>query len=434
MTIIALGIALSVGLSVAFLPVQAVVAAVLLVTVASIGSARAVAFSAVLLAASLGLVRRGLAYPDGRIDNDVLVLLPVTLLLLLILLGGEGQATGAGPQAKYPAALAAVLVVVMPLSLLLTSRTSTQDLFDVLAQAIALSAIAAIALGRVPDLWPVLWRTLPYVGAVVGAYGLVQFVSLPAWDRAWMLASGLTSVGRAIPFQVRLFGMSESPGPYAALIGLCVVASLHRALTGRGGAAGAWAALTFALTVPLVLTGVRLAYLATALAAMLLFVRYTRGARRTLPIVFLVGAVFLVQAVVSRFGATSTILTSERLGAGGLARDQSVIARLSLLGRIPEAITNPFGTDASFRLDNHLIDVLVQYGIIAGLALALLYISMLRRLSRESRPETAAAAVFLIAFSLGTNVLVSSTAVLVALVFGSLIRGAGPCIERAAQQ
>lgn len=66
-------------------------------------------------------------------------------------------------------------------------------------------------------------RTLERVAVwgalVLGAYGLVQFFVLPAWDVFWMENAPLRSLGRAEPREVRIFSTLNSPGPLATVLG-----------------------------------------------------------------------------------------------------------------------------------------------------------------------------------------------------------------------
>jgi len=50
---------------------------------------------------------------------------------------------------------------------------------------------------------------------VMGAYGLLQFIDPPAWDRFWMISSKMMSIGQPVPFEVRIFSTMNSPGPFA---------------------------------------------------------------------------------------------------------------------------------------------------------------------------------------------------------------------------
>ncbi|GAC1442011.1 MAG: hypothetical protein NVS2B8_18270 [Vulcanimicrobiaceae bacterium] len=54
-----------------------------------------------------------------------------------------------------------------------------------------------------------------FVGAtVLGIYGIVQYVVMPPWDAYWMQNAGIGSIGKPIPYQVRVFSMLNSVGPF----------------------------------------------------------------------------------------------------------------------------------------------------------------------------------------------------------------------------
>jgi hypothetical protein len=62
----------------------------------------------------------------------------------------------------------------------------------------------------------------------VGAYGLWQFFDPPAWDASWMLNSGMDSIGRPLPFEVRVFSTLNAPGACAAFLSLGLLFYLQR--------------------------------------------------------------------------------------------------------------------------------------------------------------------------------------------------------------
>jgi hypothetical protein len=73
------------------------------------------------------------------------------------------------------------------------------------------------------------WRRYPQLGSsvrttflwalpILAAYGVYQFVKMPAWDAAWMINSDLKSIGSPRPFLARVFGTLNTPGPYAAFL------------------------------------------------------------------------------------------------------------------------------------------------------------------------------------------------------------------------
>jgi hypothetical protein len=83
---------------------------------------------------------------------------------------------------------------------------------------------------RYPELQASMRRAFLYGSIVLAVYGCYQFVNPPMWDRVWMVSSGMYSVGRAFPFEVRVFSLVNAPLPFATIL----VAGLFIALSGRG--------------------------------------------------------------------------------------------------------------------------------------------------------------------------------------------------------
>ena len=56
-----------------------------------------------------------------------------------------------------------------------------------------------------------------FIGAtlVMGAYGIIQFMDPPPWDRFWMINSKMMSIGQPYPFEIRVFSTMNSPNPFA---------------------------------------------------------------------------------------------------------------------------------------------------------------------------------------------------------------------------
>lgn len=98
---------------------------------------------------------------------------------------------------------------------------------------IALGYLVASDPTRFPAYWRATRRVLTTGGVALGAYGVVQFILLPPWDAFWMTESGLVTIGRPEPFEVRVFATLNSPGPY----GVAMMVSALIGLAGRTGVA-----------------------------------------------------------------------------------------------------------------------------------------------------------------------------------------------------
>lgn len=70
------------------------------------------------------------------------------------------------------------------------------------------SADAEEVLDRIADLFV-------FVLPVIGAYGVVQYLLLPEWDRYWMQYAPIMSIGQPEPLQVRVFSTMHGPASYA---------------------------------------------------------------------------------------------------------------------------------------------------------------------------------------------------------------------------
>ena len=73
-------------------------------------------------------------------------------------------------------------------------------------------------------------RTFIWGALVMGVYGIVQYLVLPAWDRSWLIQSGLSSAGTPEPLGIRVWSTMNSGEPFAAVM----VAALLLLFTNRG--------------------------------------------------------------------------------------------------------------------------------------------------------------------------------------------------------
>ncbi len=78
----------------------------------------------------------------------------------------------------------------------------------------------------------VLQRTFLWGVLVMGAYGIVQYLVAPAWDREWMtnalIHAGLNIIGIPEPLGIRVFSTLNSPQPFAGIMtgGLLLLLSM----------------------------------------------------------------------------------------------------------------------------------------------------------------------------------------------------------------
>lgn len=381
-----------------------------------------------VLAASMvpfvGFARRVLAGEDGRLEFDILATLPIATLLVALafaLANVRGR-----PRLGVVAGIAAVVCVSVPLALLITQTFQLEALYFAAMILVPLLAALLVMVGWMTDPWPAIQKMIPFAALLVGLYGIVQFYFLPSWDSAWMKSSGMDSIGVPHPLQVRVFGMSESPGPYAAFVGLAVVIALARATSSSSRQRWLWFALAVGLVAPLLLSGVRVVFVAIGLCAIALAVFKSRGWMRLLPILLLAVGGVTINLLVVAFGENSSILNSERLSSLDLATDPSVQARLGLLRYVWDVGSHLVGAPGSDHVDNWILDMLVSYGIVAAVgALAMtvaVAIVSARTVVFGSVANTAPiAALYFLVLSLSGNPFLSPVGILFAFAISGTV-------------
>jgi hypothetical protein len=78
-----------------------------------------------------------------------------------------------------------------------------------------------------PDYHRVILKTCVYGGLLMGAYGVIQFVSPPPWEAFWLINSKMSgAVGHPVPFGMRVWSTMNSTGPFAITMMYLLVMSL----------------------------------------------------------------------------------------------------------------------------------------------------------------------------------------------------------------
>ncbi len=86
---------------------------------------------------------------------------------------------------------------------------------------------------RYPDMRQAFMGTLAWGIAPAALYGIYQFVVLPPWDRLWIIATDLQSIGRPEPYSVRVFGTMTMPGTFAVVMEVGLLLLLGAEVRGR---------------------------------------------------------------------------------------------------------------------------------------------------------------------------------------------------------
>lgn len=194
---------------------------------------------------------------------------------------------------------------------------------------------------------------------VLGAYALVQFFVLPGWDRLWMIGSGMNSIGRPEPFEVRVFSMLNAPGPFATTLipGLLLIFE-SRSVFGKLTAIPGY--LGFLLSL------VRSAWGSWMLGMVYLVWRLKGRLRIRLLALTVVLAVAVVPfAMMGEISdATSTrVETLDDLGSDGSLAARQHMYRTATVG----ALMNPVGDGlGSAGFDSGFVTILWQLGWLGG--------------------------------------------------------------------
>ncbi|MHA7303552.1 hypothetical protein [Pseudarthrobacter sp. MDT1-22] len=414
------------------LTLQITLLGILLVLSFTVGSIPRILILAASVVPILAFIRRISAGPEARVDFDPLILFPF-ILVLIVTLGGFRRSDEALPENRQVInrrimALAVVFIIAVGFSILLSGSIKPDVIYFATALVIPILLVAVIATGGVVDIWDSYERLLPVLGLLVGAYGIVQFVVLPPWDKSWMLSSELQSIGQAAPLAVRVFGMSESPGPYAAFIGVAIIICVDRALKANALLQVGWFVVAGMLVFPLLLSGVRSALLSLLVCAATATVIRGRGMGRVVPVIFFVLVGVGIDRLVGAFGSDSTILTADRYTAFDPSQDHSVQARLNIF----DYLTNPWphiiGHPDAAPVDNLPIDILRAYGFLPFIILILLLfvvsVSSFRLMKSNDSSSVGLSALYVLILGISGNLFLSSFGILIGIVFGTVLKRA----------
>jgi len=378
----------------------------------------------VLLIPTTGLIRRLVAGPEAHTEADPLLILPI-LLTIGVMLASLTKPRDDRKRSFMRLTVAATIIGVVG-TIVLTRSFDIGVLFSGAMIVIPLLLAILISTGRMPSPWEAAMRALPALAVLVGLYGIYQFFVLPQWDKAWMINSGLTSIGHPIPLQVRVFGTSESPGPYALFIGLVLTICLYIAVVGRTGPGRLpWMTLSIFLAVPLLLSGVRSALIGVVVCAVLLALLRAKGMTRVLIVAFLAGMYYLLTSVIARFGAGSTVLNADRYTQFS-SNDPSLTARLTLLNDLRDPFQHLIGDPNAPVADNLFIGALDRFGFLPAAGLFALTVCLIlvsiRNLARHHNEIAALCAVFISTQTLFGNVFGSLFGLLVGIVVGTVMK------------
>ena len=265
------------------------------------------------------------------------------------------------------------------------------------------------------------WGTL-----LLGLYGIYQYFAPPMWDRFWMINSGMTSIGTPAPRMVRVFGTMNSPGPYADMLVIGLLALLVR------GGAMRWIASAPGYTA-LLLSLVRAAWGGWFVGAVALIV--TSPPKRSLNYVAIGLALAVLSAPLLLLEPVSSVVSLRMNTLSSADQDVSLRARLELYRNSSSAaeslIGNGLGLSGSATrmaqdtggagdytvIDSGLVELLLTFGLPATVVIVVALIAALVRGAMRSRASPIAGLGFAMAL-----------ATFVQITFGPMLSGVSGAI------
>ena len=198
---------------------------------------------------------------------------------------------------------------------------------------------------------------------IMGAYGFIQYVNPWPWDRYWMLASKITTIGMPEPYQVRVFSTLNGPASFAtySAVGLLLF----------GFTRSGWQSALLALPVCM---GLLLSMYRTAWISLVVGVIYCAAFNRTrgraglivasiaVAIVLAAGSTEFGQVIVDRLATLGGSVADDGSGRERLAQYVLFYRDLdnSLIGRgIAAAATTEY-------IDGEIMAALYYLGLLVG--------------------------------------------------------------------
>lgn len=248
---------------------------------------------------------------------------------------------------------------------------------------------------RLVEMRAVVEPCLVWAGALMGAYGILQYVAPPSWDMEWMRnvsqQLGMVSIGQPEPYSLRVFSTMNSPGSLGAMLCVGIIIGLKRtapvtALT-----------VTF-MVIGLVLCQYRTIWAATMLAVIMVVVAGKSAMRPANVIALLAVLVLLCSTAI--FPRVREAVVQRAATLTQLKGDASLEDRLSQYGVFAQGDENLItGTGlgingASQRLDGKaivvidsgLIEIWRSMGVVVGTAFLIAIAAVIMKLFSAPNP------------------------------------------------
>lgn len=220
-------------------------------------------------------------------------------------------------------------------------------------------------------------------GLIIGVYGLIQYLILPAWDAEWMRGSALESIGAPIPRMVRVFSTLNSPGPYAQFVSASALIAIATRSRMR------WGSIVFSL-VGLLLSLVRAAWGSWAIALVMLF--FWSNVRQKIAFAATALAAILVITPAIAFSPLGETINARFATLSNASSDTSYIERVDLYRRFSSTALSsiagvglgrtgvisarlsgqsPDSVDATNNIDSGVLEIFYTFGLLGAVFLAM---------------------------------------------------------------
>lgn len=218
-------------------------------------------------------------------------------------------------------------------------------------------------------------------GLVIGVYGLIQYLIMPAWDAEWMRGSALQSIGAPIPRMVRVFSTLNSPGPYAQFVAASALIAIATRSRMR------WGSILFSL-IGLLLSLVRAAWGSWAIALVMLF--FWSNVRQKVAFAATALAAILVITPAIAFSPLGETISARFATLSNTSSDTSYLERVDLYRRFSSTALssiagvglgrtgvisarlsgqNPDAVDATNNIDSGVLEIFFTFGLLGAVFL-----------------------------------------------------------------
>jgi hypothetical protein len=202
-------------------------------------------------------------------------------------------------------------------------------------------------------------KTMTFGILVMGGYGIFQYLTLPDWDRLWLMNSEMNSIGKPFPREFRVWSTMNSGEPFAAVMasGLILVLGGGGILTASSSVLGY---VTFLLTL------VRSGWLGWAGGMVfLLSTAKPQFKRKLLIMAGLVAAIVLPLLAAYSF---EEVIGTRLSTFSDLENDSSASGRASSYADLDDALGNFLGGGIrDLRVDSSIFSLLGELGLVGGI-------------------------------------------------------------------